>query len=97
MRIKHTPGPWVYDPYDDNVRSGTWEMGFSAICSDIKLMDANLIVAAPDMYDALECAVDSLKFARAELVGKIPYEDMELLVDRIDKATSALAKADGRT
>lgn len=94
---KHTPGPWVLDDpihepvVDDRYHvidaaggfhDGVKGAGFS-VSGVMHINDAQLIVAAPDLLEALEAVVES---------GEIPYCYSSPLVL---KAKAAIAKARG--
>lgn len=75
--MRHTPGPW-------NTLAGDWDWVLDGYCRytikplrELNAADANLIAAAPDLYEAL-------KFARA-YIGEQPH-----ITERLD---AALAKA----
>lgn len=104
-----TPGPWkvyrtkFFGVPDDKQRLCVGTDKYS-ICkltgsegNDEALSDAQLIAAAPDMYEALEDAVESMEYALTYIVGLVgrdsdaeKYLNMSLRWSR-----SALAKARG--
>lgn len=59
--------------------------------------NAHLIASSPELYEALEAAVDSLVFAYREIkhAGIAPEEDVAMLHSRVILARAALAKARG--
>jgi hypothetical protein len=77
MKNQHTLGPWKYD--------STWgliEYGKTQICAlhSGNKANANLISAAPDMFDALQAICDA-------------FGDQDSIL--IDQAKAALSKAKG--
>lgn len=80
----YTPGPWHVDTDSDDRWLGVWnENGcVAAIESNNAYADANLIAAAPDLYDAL----------RDVLLNAGSAIDTEWL----ERAMTAIAKAEGR-
>lgn len=83
METKFTPGPWKFDvdirgPNGETVASGDWDGGVNA-----SLANMNLIEAAPELYEALVCALMVLD-------GNGPRRIYDLCV-------AALAKARGET
>ena len=73
----HTPGPWKY-----NSTWGLIEYGKTQICAlhSGNKANANLISAAPDMFDALQAICDA-------------FGDQDSIL--IDQCKAALAKAKG--
>lgn len=65
--FKHTPGPWVYNPETNEVRTLN---GYYIAYADVdtpgyaeqEIANAKLIAAAPDL---LECAIDAIELLRA--------------------------------
>jgi hypothetical protein len=77
----HTPGPWKY-----NSTWGLIEYGKTQICAlhSGNKANANLISAAPDMFNALQAVVDYLEtFACHDEQGRIA----------LSKAQETIAKA----
>jgi hypothetical protein len=93
-QVKHTPGPWAVDAEGDVVVSdGTVAWVGSANALDApytaNLPNARLIAAAPEMYEALKAILD----------GSGPYISRVTKivgVDAVEKASAAIAKAEGR-
>ena len=97
MNTKFTEGPWIIKNngyYFDISTSGNMEI--ADLCSSVYSFDKNehksggiaeanaqLIAAAPDLYDALENCIDCLG------------DEFALPVDCIKEAKKALAKARG--
>lgn len=97
---KWTPGPWAVDRdnYDypmfisgegDDVIRGCGCCG----SPNMTMTNANLIAAAPDLYDALEVAEESI-VAFAEGVGVYGYSGAS---DVLVQVRAAMAKARGET
>jgi len=84
---KHTPGPWEIE-YDDLTEEWIvfWETGSAEVGGANAANNANLIAAAPEMYEALGRAYASTKYsgwlADSQLLGCIE---------------KAIAKAKGQT
>lgn len=93
----HTPGPWIVDDgtkwgfctvaHVDSKRIVFNEARGTVALGDPEA-DARLIAAAPDLYDALNALVTSL-----DCIGRTK-EDWDRV---LNKALSALAKAEGRS
>lgn len=106
---KFTPGPWyIGTPPPNNEQTiGTKDGMMVAVATTgvnmvgATLANANLIAAAPELYEALEeCAID----LKGWILGRYPEEslkypsikkDFELDISIVDKAFAALAKARG--
>ena len=73
----YTKGEWTVEVYDDYTNV---EAEHQTICTDVSNCDAQLIAAAPDMYEALKSAIDP----------QITTEEMRVI------ALKALAKAEGK-
>lgn len=58
----HTPAPWVVDGYGDILSERRGEISVVAtVCNDeieITKADRDIILAAPDMYEALKAVFD---------------------------------------
>jgi hypothetical protein len=54
--------------------------------------------AAPELLGALEAARDSLSFAISEFTAResVPFEDVELMQERLSVIDAAIAKAKGK-
>ena len=99
---KHTPGPWVVKSTDEDINTKTiidsdefWiakVLNFNRASDDIResQANANLIAAAPAMYEALQ--------ALLALIGDEDLPDNGELsgASICDFARSALAQAEGR-
>lgn len=91
---KYTPGPWeavVNIQSNDKrclVRQKRSERGY--ICQPTNMHNANLIAAAPEMYDALEEARNALWVAKRLATGDSPL--LDTLIMGVEKA---MAKAEG--
>ena len=94
-----TPGPWVVKSTDEDINTKTivdgnefWiarVLNFNRASDDIResQANANLIAAAPAMYEAL------VRFAKAI---KAECYDEDILVDIYHDVRDALAQAEGR-
>ena len=105
---KHTPGPWKFD--DGLILSPDGLRIADLICEDqpgISLgettANSNLIVASPDLKDALQDALPELELWKARLesgfVGGFRGEydkDIKALEALISAAKTALAKTEGK-
>lgn len=87
--MKHTKGPWIestyFDIHGENRRS-VWQAEDQAIqiCElPIQTPDADLIVAAPEMYDLL----NNLS---KHLVGRQYSSELSALVEQIDELMERL-------
>lgn len=95
MTIKHTSGPWRYEPGRDGrppyVIRGT-EGGFVVVgmTAERQEADARLIAAAPDLLLALERITSSYR----SLLARRPVRDVDETLAEVD---AALAKARGET
>jgi hypothetical protein len=94
---KWTPGPWglISDADDD---WGLWSVHnaknpLDHVCDVADYPNARLIAAAPDLYDALEVAEESI-VAFAEGVGVYGYSGAS---DVLVQVRAAMAKARGET
>lgn len=106
--MAHTPGPWRVDSsmcgYDlARVFTTNEFIVFTECDDDMKLSDAHLIAAAPDLLAALkyfanlkhckndseQCSMDSGPCCRT-------HGDNDFHADQIEIARAAIAKAEGR-
>lgn len=111
-RTKHTPGPWILTPREgsdttDIVSSCEhgWEIAtviggindsFTEAGSAESIANAKLIAAAPDMYEAIQCALNLKDLWSAQQHGTISADhagEMEALKAMQDKLEAALQKA----
>jgi len=96
---KHTPGPWVVD--GDVIRGDQQRNGSISVASmldvsypygrragESKHANARLIAAAPELLDALEACA-------AVCAGEVMHKNG--LVNALEKARAAIAKATGAT
>ena len=85
--MNHTPGPWEIE-YDDLTEEWIvlWETGSADVGGANAASNANLIAAAPEMYEALGRAYASMKYSG--------WPDDSQVLGCIEKA---LAKAKGQT
>ena len=101
---KHTPGPWVVKSTDEDINTKTiidshefWiakVLNFNRASDDIgeSQANANLIAAAPAMYEALNALVEVFP----SVVKMTPY-GVTMDISKIhDDAKAALAQAEGR-
>lgn len=87
MTTEHTPGPWDYGSHCIiNTRNGAAVLVTEKM---MKVADARMIAAAPDLWAALGWLLGSIEAPRDE-----DYDDRLLLA--CGAARSALAKAEGR-
>jgi hypothetical protein len=103
---KFTPGPWVVKKDDWGIRVQCKEsvsglsFAFTPICEIYQeedtggIDDANLIAAAPDMYEALEAISGSGCFCSLSIGNPMTGGNHS---DACKKATAALKKARGET
>ena len=91
--VKHTPGPWRYEPQNGSPTTGQHMIsgskpGYLAEVRDCGSGDvvanAHLIAAAPDMLEALKAALSLIEIA-------IPFDGE---VNRMVR--NAIAKAEGQ-
>jgi hypothetical protein len=100
---KFTPGPWdvyqtailsgeVYQVFAPKSKSRHWiaNVQIDAGKDGDGKANANLIAAAPDLYEALKAIVDCHE------IGSTQEEFCEQVYDFIEEAKTALAKAEGR-
>ena len=94
QETKHTPAPWVIsndssaymdgiivtDKKGENEVAGVWEMD-----------DANLIAAAPELLEALECMEIAGCGVAIHHAG-----ERKLMQDAVGMARKAIAKAEGK-
>lgn len=92
MKTKHTPGPWTVCEKDNDERLSIEAESPQFICFVDPCIqrdaNANLIAAAPDLFDALAECIDALEFI--ENRTSTQYNPPTL-----DNARAALAKAKG--
>ena len=91
MKENFTPGPWIDDMCGHVYVNVTYDNGtvrkmHVATASNI---DARLIAAAPDMYEALK------EIARADTIAHSPGKYSLVVESCAESARAALAKADG--
>lgn len=82
---KHTAGPWVVRPANTRIDTSVWTAdGVRLIAQTVRLEDAPLIAAAPDLLAALKAAKD--------FIGN-GYQPPEL----VEQMHAAIARAEGRS
>lgn len=96
MSVTWTKGPWLYRGKSDDVYTtptegtnysyGNLIFGFREACVPNDA-DLSLILAVPDLYDAIESAPD--------IMSMQPEEFYIAYTDWLSKARAALAKANG--
>lgn len=92
---KHTPGPWRVSANGNVVRIGAAIENilickFSNPSNSNRRVNAHLIAAAPDMYEALKAMQEHAEY--------LVRQRKELLPKRItDQISFAIAKAEGRS
>lgn len=96
---KATPGPWSVEHKMDEYGQKVWWVNTpyvepaAAKCFDLN--NANLISAAPDMYEALEIASESIRYALSVCMSRTREEaELEEAQEYVDRA---LAKARGES
>lgn len=108
---KWSAGPWFVDFYSGNHRADVWSRddalinrtnGLSSGLSDNQIANANLIAAAPELYDALDKAVKDLVAAQvnARVASRTDSQWIgvsEVIQKSVDSARKALAKARGES
>lgn len=87
--MKHTPGPWSYDPDENEIHADTRQDAGGDpyhICEMLSKNPANarLIAASPDLLEALKQAVARIEFLNGA-------DDSAM-----DRIRAAIAKAEGR-
>jgi hypothetical protein len=95
MKIKHTPGPWSIDPYQDedwrvNISSNGWNVASAYHMTDDPvnvddecMANARLIAAAPELLDVLKA------WTEYAINKDVPFE-------LISQTRAAIATAEGR-
>jgi hypothetical protein len=106
----HTPGPWsIEDVYDHEIMiasaatpaAGEWTIASvwrdCAYLQQSAAHNANLIAAAPEMYEALtSLANEATGFLAMADPSAHGQTNLRCLQRRIDEARAAIAKAEGR-
>ena len=113
MTQKHTPGPWRLTDIDDELKEGgsfdaimykdrvvmhaSDASGWAASLNFKSDADRDLILAAPDLLDALEQIVQCEEARRndIETLLKMPHDLYRFSDERVKKARAAIAKARG--
>ena len=107
MEKKWTPGPWSCSTQSKLLRVGKVIPGGGVVicgihrfgarggakCSGDPISNAHLIAAAPELYDALEAAEESI----ATFIGVHDYPENSGAQDILNQIRSALTKARGET
>ncbi len=105
---EHTPGPWEWSQPDatkslyavfGRCKHGKKEK-FAPLCTVYSLANVPLLIAAPDLLEALRKIaneVDSLEFAEAGIREVIGNTNWAVLRDRVGIARAAIAKAERET
>lgn len=97
----HTPGPWtVYDLMKSDV-VGTLDgtriaRVYRSAVNPNHRADANLVAAAPDLYEALQSAIAWIALATARDPETTHPKAIENAQHDVQKALAAIAKAEGR-
>lgn len=103
MTEKWTPGPWVKDGLgrlsgSDGTQVGVWDAGIAHVSRDATSeSNANLIAAAPELYEALE-PLYAIAIDRS--AGSPEWDDKDtvqviLSIGDLRRASVALSKARG--
>jgi len=90
-----TPGPWRYYSRENQIQ-GEFLVAhiYEQPTEKIKLLNASLIAAAPEMYEALQIALKLITDSYSRIAMDEGYwPTVKPIVAQID---AALAKADGR-
>ena len=108
---KHTPGPWRTYNMSKNKILKQWHIQRDDCKHDIALVSldvaaderesvANLIAAAPAMYEALQQSLVLVELAALEEWGRAVRGEQQPPTteakDRLEKVKAALAQAEGR-
>jgi hypothetical protein len=95
MKTKHTPGPWSLYYYAGEVKLRIKGANDEQVANNLKIKPANaqLIVAAPEMLEALELTLEAL-FQNPELNFCKGPLDIELF-EAISAIKYAIRKAKG--
>ncbi len=98
---KWTPGPWE-NVRDDFIEAANGTVVVEQINNELGLLadeeitaNADLIAAAPALYEALEYAYPFLRYCQHEHMGDIDGNESEKLI-ALAKASAALQKARGK-
>ena len=105
---QHTPGPWAVKSTDEDINTKTiidshefWiakVLNFNRASDDIResQANANLIAAAPAMYEALQHAAMSYHHPACKCKGEYSANPELYCTCHVQKAQAALAQAEGR-
>lgn len=86
---KFTPGPWSYDPYDNAIiKEKIEDIAFIARTNENGENDRNLIIAAPEMYEALEAVTDFMRDTGMESSDEYAIAEAALNKANGDSCTS---------
>lgn len=114
MEVKHTPGPWkvcvgnagsIFGDLNNDAHNGDnpyiGEVAGIGVDKDIPECTANaqLIAAAPDMFEAIQCALNLKDLWSAQQNGTVSADhagEMEALQAMLDKLQAAYLKATGQ-
>lgn len=94
---KHTPGPWVLQPHETDFRREiTAEGRRVALATKRDERDANarLIVAAPELLEALKACLDALEYVEKHLPQQTGYGVRQ---ERIAQAKAVIARVAGNS
>ena len=86
MTTKHTPGPWRFDYYSDNIRGS----GITVARDVMVAADTSLIAAAPETLAMLEESLPHLEDYFDKEYGDAPPE-----IDLLERVRAVIAKAKG--
>ena len=101
--VKHTPGPWKFDPEDDSIVGHDVHISIATIdhfdeggekgfnFGPISSANARLIAAAPELLEALQALDEAYCRAATSLSHQERAEDRRRLI----AARAAIAKATG--
>lgn len=99
--MKHTPGPWSVSKTNGMIvvhKPGGTVIADVAGDSKMAMSNANLIAAAPEMYEALDKAENELDLAIRKIYGMGINGDVDgyqAIWNVLDQVKSAIAKARG--
>ena len=101
--MEYTKGEWKVngfdkrlvqvDLYDGVNRFGIADCSNTGLLPEQEIANAQLISAAPEMYEALKVVYELLKMQYSIVLGHYPNYDKYTEIEQVEKA---LAKAEGR-
>jgi hypothetical protein len=103
MKTKHTPGPWLFRGKSNSVHAAPTEINGYQYGKELfrfdpenvpSVFDIDLILAAPDLLDALKAILPFIPKSTVLDGGPNKYS---AAVIAADKVRAAIAKAEGNT